>query len=87
MIWHLIITPFVALFNAIYAALPPWNVDLGSSWFHYALLWLVPLDKFIPLHDGFLPLILIAVGLFTVLNGIKIVKFLLSLLPTIGAGG
>ena len=87
MIFHWIITPFVVFLTALFNALPPWTVDLGSSWLHYSLQWLRPLDKFIPLHDAVLPLLAILLACFVGLNAVKWFKWLLSLIPTISSAG
>lgn len=87
MIWHLLLTPVTAFLTALYHALPPWNVDVGSLWLMGALNWLAPLDKYVPLHDGVLPCVTIAAGIFVALIAVKLFKFLLSLIPTISAGG
>ena len=101
MVWHLILAPITALLNLLYAALPPWTVSIGSGagdgsgvdtasdhgFVHYSLLFLAPYDKWLPLHDGVLPLVGIAALMFTGLLAFKMIKFVLSLIPTINAGG
>lgn len=87
MIWHLLLAPVTAFLTGLYNALPPWTVDLGGSWLVGGLAWLTPLDKYVPLHDGVLPCVTIAAGVFVALMAVKLFKFLLSLIPTISAGG
>ena len=100
MFWHLLITPVVALFNSVFNALPAWTISIGDgadgsgadpsfdhSFIHYALLSMSQFDKFVPLHDGLLPLVAIAFVTFLGLSGFKLFKFVLSLVPTISAGG
>ena len=87
MIWHLIITPIVALLNSLYAALPVWNIDIGQSWLVPSLEWLASLDRFMPLHDALLPALSISGAVFVALFAFKLIKFILSLVPTISAGG
>ncbi len=101
MFWHLILAPYIALFYAVFAALPPWTIKIGNgggdgsgdggssdnSFIHYALQSMAGFDKFLPLHDGVLPLVFIASAMFIGLSGFKLFKFLLSLIPTISAGG
>ena len=87
MFWHLLITPIVATLNALYNALPPWSPDIGQSWVHYGLVWLGPMDRFFPIHDAFLPALVVTSSIFVALNAVKWTKFLLSLIPTISAGG
>lgn len=101
MFWHWIIGAIVTFGQKLYDLLPAWNLQVGSgygdgatadssldnSFLHYLLLDLAPFDKFIPLHDGVLPLVTAAVLIFGGLLAFKGVKFLLSLIPGISAGG
>ena len=101
MFFHLLITPLVTLFNGIYNALPTWNLFLGNGYgdgggdggsldrslVHYTLRFLVPFDKYIPLHDGVLPVLGLTLAVFTSLLAFKAFKFALSLIPTVSAGG
>ena len=102
MFWHLLITPLTAFLTVLFNALPPWTITIGSgyldgaqgdpysvdhSFLHYALLFLAPMDRFVPLHDGVLPLLILSLAIFTGLSAFKALKFILSLVPTISAGG
>ena len=98
MFWHLLIAPFVAVLTGLYNTLPPWTITIGHgagdgstvdntsidhSFIHYSLMLLAPFDKFVPLHDGVLPLVALALAIFLGLAGFKFIKFILSLVPTI----
>lgn len=101
MFWHLLITPVVLLFNSTFNALPPWTITIGRGFFdgastdssidhsmlHYSLYFLRPFDKYVPLHDAVLPMTALALAFFVSLLGFKLFKFVLSLVPTISAGG
>lgn len=101
MFWHLVLTPLIFFLNSLYSALPPWTLTIGTgaadgqgaadsidhSYIHYGLVAMRPFDKFVPLHDGVLPLVLLGLAFFVALNAFKAMKFVLSLIPTISAGG
>ena len=90
------------LLDGLYASLPVWTftgflTPSGSTatgaptadggalrWF---LSFFQQLDRFIPLHDGLIPIMAVMLSLSAGLLAFKIVKFVLSLVPTISAGG
>lgn len=101
MFWHWLLAPVILFANTAFGLLPPWNLQIGfgyldgassdqsldHSYIHYLLLDLAPFDRFIPLHDAVLPLITLAVLAVSGLLAFKFVKFGLSLIPGISAGG
>jgi len=79
-----------------YGLLPPWSIVFGSgqtqnasdgNFIHNALAFVLAWDRYIPLHDCFLPIIGIVTAVGVALGAFKAVKFVLSLIPTINAGG
>lgn len=90
------------LLNSVYAVLPAWTftgflsptggADSGANtadggalrWF---LSFFQQLDRFIPLHDALVPIMGVMLSLSLGLMAFKVVKFILSLVPTISAGG
>lgn len=100
MFWHLLITPIVLLFHTLYDALPPWTISLGSGlnpsddvstldggMLHKSLTYMATFDRYVPLHDGVLPIVSLALAFFVAMIAFKVFKFILSLIPTISAGG
>lgn len=91
-----------ALLNGVYHALPVWTftgflsatgggesgaatADNGAlRWF---LSFFQQLDRFIPIHDALVPIMSVMLALSVGLLAFKVVKFVLSLVPTISAGG
>ena len=82
--------------NFFYGLLPPWSITIGSgltpgasddNFIHNSLVYVLSWDRFIPIHDCFLPIIGLVSAVGVGLGAFKAIKFLLSLVPTINAGG
>lgn len=96
MFFHPILAAITSLMNTLYSTLPDWhflgfgaNPDAASDkgalyWF---LSFLKVLDRFVPVNDALVPIVLISFGITAGLLTVKTVKFVLSLIPTISAGG
>jgi hypothetical protein len=94
----MLFTPFFALLTALLggflASLPPWTIKIGDglsvanpsdrNFIHVGLQVLGPLDRFIPIHDGLLPILGISVAITVGLNLYKGVMWLVNV--TRGAG-
>lgn len=61
------------------------NGDGGAiRWF---LQLLFVLDRYLPIHDALLPIVSVTMAISLGLVAFKVVKFILSLVPTISAAG
>lgn len=92
-----------SLLNGLFAALPPWtfagllpasgpSTGLGGpSGDGGALTWFLQLlrvlDRYLPIHDALVPIVSVSLALAAALMAFKAIKFLLSLIPTVSAGG
>ena len=81
--WHFI--GFAGSPSCVGCASVPGSTDAGGLyWF---LSFLKVLDRFIPVNDALVPIVLISFGITAGLLTFKGIKFVLSLIPTISAGG
>lgn len=99
MIWHPIIAAFVTFLNALKTSIPAFSYHLGAygqvtdatsidhSAISRSLQSLVIWDRFIPIHDALFPACAVSVSVVTVFLGVKLVKFVISCIPTVGAAG
>jgi len=91
-----------ALLNSLYASLPPWTFSFngpvgGSSSIgggggdtgavETFIFFLSAFDRFIPIHDCLVPIVSTQITITIAMLAFKAVKFILSLVPTISAGG
>lgn len=91
------INALATFLQTLVATLPPWTITLGNgtqpdnSTDHSLIATIFntlgSFDRFFPIHDGLIPILGLLFLITTVFLAIKGVKFALSLIPTIGAGG
>ncbi len=96
MIWHPFLAVLAAFLGTLYNLLPPWTFHLtgdqtGASSDYGGVAafisWLGTLDRFIPIHDALVPMVGVQLAITLGLLVFKAIKFVLSLIPTISAGG
>jgi len=96
MLLHLLMGSLNTALLSFYSALPPWSIVLGSgatpdasdgNALHLVIVYVVMWDRFLPIHDCLLPILVVQGLIFAVMIGLKIFFKTASFIPTIGAGG
>lgn len=91
MLWHDILIWLTGRMTDTATALAPYTLAIGNGTdaqpgfdnnaFDRFLAYTVNLDKFLPIHDAFIPIFLIVTGWATAFLIIRVAKFILDLIP------
>jgi len=72
------------MFRGMGASLPAWTFTLeAGSWITAFMDWMRQYDKIIPVHDAFIPLILMNGLFYTFTTAIRLFLMLVKLFPKI----